>query len=242
MRVFAFSVLFLLLGLISFFSFSSKKREVKIYLAGPEVFLPNPIEKGNWKREVIERFNRTVLKGDDFRFMALYPMDPIIKDFKLDPQTAMRIFYNNIDLMKEADIVIANMTRFRGPSMDVGTAFEMGFVYALNKPVLGYYSVQETYCTSDQKASDFDCTSFDSDKSTLYVDKVKNFAKGYFMGSGEFEGRDRYTHLVEDFKLGDNLMMLGAVRGHSGKSKGYSVADSFWKALEEAAEISRRVE
>jgi nucleoside 2-deoxyribosyltransferase len=43
--------------------------------------------------------------------------------------------------MDSCDICIAHMTPYRGPSMDVGTAYEMGYMRAQGKPVLGYTNV-----------------------------------------------------------------------------------------------------
>ena len=40
--------------------------------------------------------------------------------------------------MQTCDLAIANCTPFRGVSMDVGTAFEVGYMRALDRPVLGY--------------------------------------------------------------------------------------------------------
>ena len=213
------------------------KKEYKIYLAGPEVFMPHPVEKGLKKREIIEKFNKEVLKYANFKFVGLYPLDGEI-DIQFNPETAMKIFNANVKLMNQSDLVIANMTRFRGPSMDVGTAFEMGFMYAAGKPVFGYYNMAETYCTTDQLAlTTFDCTGDDSNEQTLYTEKVESFGQGYFINSLFSQGRDRFTHLIEDFKLSDNLMMVGAVRAVSGKKLGYAMAGSFLAALHEAAEV-----
>ena len=201
--------------------------------------MPNPIAKGAKKLEIIAQFNKEVLKGAGFKFDSLNPMDGEIDDFRLDPETALKIFHANVKLMQQSDLVIANMTRFRGPSMDVGTAFEMGFMYASGKPVFGYYNVNETYCTADQLTSTaFACSGHDSDAQTLYIDKVKKFGDGYFVHPTTPE-RDKFTHSIEDFKLSDNLMMIGAVRALSGKKMGYNMADSFLSALHEAAQKFR---
>ena len=47
--------------------------------------------------------------------------------------------------MERCDILIADMTPFRGPSMDVGTAFEMGLAKAREMPVFGYNDVLGPY-------------------------------------------------------------------------------------------------
>ena len=40
--------------------------------------------------------------------------------------------------MHSCDALVANLTPFRGVSADAGTAFEVGFMRALGRPVLGY--------------------------------------------------------------------------------------------------------
>ena len=47
--------------------------------------------------------------------------------------------------MRGCDLLIANLTPFRGVSMDAGTAFEVGFMRALGRPVLGYTNVTADY-------------------------------------------------------------------------------------------------
>ena len=46
--------------------------------------------------------------------------------------------------MRSCDLLIANLTPFRGVSMDSGTAFEVGFMRALGRPVLGYTTATDT--------------------------------------------------------------------------------------------------
>ena len=219
---------------------ATKTKEVKIYLAGPEVFLPDPIAKGADKHATIERFNAEVLADKNFRFAGLYPMDAQI-DSQIDecaetPTTAMRIFHADVGLMDESDLIIANITRFRGPSADVGTAFEMGYMHAQQKPVFVYYNVQETYFTSDQRETTvLDCASPDSDACTTYAEKVRAFAAGYLVDRSTTKDHDNYTHMIESFGLADNLMLIGAAKATTGEQQGYAPAASFRAALHEAA-------
>ena len=218
----------------------TKTKEFKIYLAGPEVFLPDPIAKGADKYAAIERFNQEILSGKNFHFVGLYPMDAQL-DVQIDesaetPATAMHIFQADVALMDESDLIIANITRFRGPSADVGTAFEMGYMYAQGKPVFAYYNMQETYATDDQRqASVFDYASPDSDARTDYAKKVRDFAAGHLIDRSSTKDRDNYTHMIENFGLADNLMLIGAAKAITGEEHGYAPADSFWAALQEAA-------
>ena len=211
-------------------------KKIKIYLAGPEVFLPDPIAKGADKRAAIERFNHEILPDKKFRFVGLYPMDADIDGCAETPATAMRIFHADVGLMDESDLVIANITRFRGPSADVGTAFEMGYMHAQQKPVFTYYNMQETYGTDDQnEIPALDCASSDSNARTTYAKKVHDFAAGYLVDRSITKDQDNYTHRIEGFGLADNLMLMGAAKAATGEEQGYAPADSFWAALQEAA-------
>ena len=48
------------------------------------------------------------------------------------------IFKGDIRLIDESDIIVANLNNFRGQTMDDGTAFELGYGYALGKLLYGY--------------------------------------------------------------------------------------------------------
>ncbi|WP_238122655.1 MULTISPECIES: nucleoside 2-deoxyribosyltransferase [unclassified Xanthobacter] len=101
---------------------------MKLYLAGPEVFLDDAREIGRRKMALCARFG----------FTGLYPIDgePLLVD--ASGTLSRTIFLNNIGLMRAADAVVANLTPFRGVSADPGTAFELGFAFALGKPVAAY--------------------------------------------------------------------------------------------------------
>lgn len=107
----------------------------KAYLAGPEVFLPNAREIGAGKKAIC------AANGLD----GLFPLDKDVPAGNRKPgEVAFAIYVANIELLDRADLVIANLTPFRGPSMDVGTAFEVGFASARGLPVFGYTKVAES--------------------------------------------------------------------------------------------------
>ena len=157
-----------------------EKKTYYIYLAGPEVFLLDPIQAGKDKKEVLQRISRYCL----FNLVGLYPMDNEIPDFSENKETGLRIYQANMEQIKKADVVVVNMVRFRGPSMDVGSAFEMGVARGLNKPVFGYYDTFPFYNVKE--------------KPELYCDKVKKFCSDDGLA-------------VENFDMPDNLMMIGAL-------------------------------
>jgi nucleoside 2-deoxyribosyltransferase len=108
----------------------------RVYLAGPEVFLPNALEIGRAKAALAREAG----------FEGLFPLDQQLDLAGLPRlEQARRISLANEALMRSADLLIANLTPFRGVSMDAGTAFEVGFMRALGRPVLGYTNVAGDY-------------------------------------------------------------------------------------------------
>jgi nucleoside 2-deoxyribosyltransferase len=150
----------------------------RIYLAGPEVFLPNAEEIGERKKAICRKHG---LEGE-------FPADIELDDSTLEgSKRGWQISRANEDLMCVCDLLIANMTPFRGPSMDVGTAFEMGFMRALGRPILGYTN---------------------SDKDLL--SRTKTYLAGRFRRrNGVVEDSNRM--FIEDYGFAENLMVEGAV-------------------------------
>jgi len=112
--------------------------EMRVYLSGPDVFFPNAIEIGHAKKEICARFGLEGVYPLDADFSGLlelsHPADVGYASFRL-----------MVGLMDSCDLVIANMTPFRGPSMDVGTAVEIGYMHGRGKPVFGYTNVVDDY-------------------------------------------------------------------------------------------------
>jgi nucleoside 2-deoxyribosyltransferase len=108
----------------------------RIYLAGPEVFLPDALAMGARKGAMCAEHG---LQG-------VFPLDGQLNLGGLAKAEAARaISEANEGLMRSCDGLIANLTPFRGVSMDSGTAFEVGFMRALQRPVLGYTNVVADY-------------------------------------------------------------------------------------------------
>ena len=99
---------------------------MKVYLAGPDVFLPDAIEFGRRKVDLCVRYGLT----------GLYPLDNTIDLAAAD--ASLQIFRGNEEMMNEADAILANLTPFRGPSADTGTVYELGYMAAAGKLCLGY--------------------------------------------------------------------------------------------------------
>jgi nucleoside 2-deoxyribosyltransferase len=109
-------------------------REPRIYLAGFDVFRTDAKTHGEHLKHLCRE------RG----FVGVYPLDGAVP-VALAPEEAARWIYRaNIEAIRSADIVMANLNDFRGPGEpDSGTAFEVGFAAALGKPVFGYRSSAE---------------------------------------------------------------------------------------------------
>jgi nucleoside 2-deoxyribosyltransferase len=106
---------------------------VKVYLAGPDVFLSDAPEVGRQKTEVCRRHG----------LIGLYPLDNVIDRTAAD--ASLRIFKANEAMMDQADAIIANLTPFRGPGADTGTVYELGYMAARGKFCLGYSNDPAVY-------------------------------------------------------------------------------------------------
>jgi nucleoside 2-deoxyribosyltransferase len=144
-----------------------------IYLAGPDVFLPDAIDIGRRKAELCARHGMS----------GLYPLDNAVDLTAKD--ASLKIFRGNEAMMNEADVIIANLTPFRGASADAGTVYELGYMAGRGKLCLGY-----------------------SNDPSSYADRVRQFTE---VRSRDGRLVDALGLTVEDFGLSDNLMMIHAL-------------------------------
>src|SRR5262249_8152221 len=102
---------------------------LRIYLAGPDVFLREAEALASEKRRLCEAYG----------FTGVSPIDNIIDFSGLSKrEAALRIALTNERLIRDCNLVIANITPFRGPSADAGTVYEMGYARGLGRPVFAY--------------------------------------------------------------------------------------------------------
>ncbi|MFM2281745.1 MAG: hypothetical protein RLZZ444_3976 [Pseudomonadota bacterium] len=104
---------------------------MKLYIAGPEVFLPNAREMLKRKAELARQYG----------FEPLCPGDLEIP--KTDSLRQMGLAISEIDehMMNQSQAVIANLTPFRGIAADPGTVFELGYMCGQGKLVAVYTNV-----------------------------------------------------------------------------------------------------
>lgn len=102
---------------------------MRVYLAGPEVFLADADAVAAAKRAVC------AAHGLEGVFPTDHRADPAADSAA---EEHMRLYLRNEAHIRSCDALIANVTPFRGPSADAGTVFEMGFMRALDRPVFAY--------------------------------------------------------------------------------------------------------
>ncbi len=110
----------------------------RVYLAGPDVFLPDPDARGARLKEVCARHG---LHGRLSRSIRC-PAEPDSWSSLLEWE---RIALRNEAHIRSCDALIANLTPFRGASADVGTVFELGFMRALGRPVFGWTNTTASF-------------------------------------------------------------------------------------------------
>ncbi len=179
-------------------------RKPKLYLAGPEVFLPDALEKAEEQCALCAQYG----------FVGLHPMDNNIDPRKRDPikirelyqslrvfrgdiqkllthfaqeqeeiLSALQIYLGDLYQIFQCDIVVANCNAFRGALMDDGTAYELGVGNALGKPSYGY--IAQRLPAKQHILSHYPCT--------LREDGIPIDKDGYLV--------------VDDFGTSINLMM-----------------------------------
>jgi nucleoside 2-deoxyribosyltransferase len=98
-----------------------------LYLAGPEVFLPDARGLGRRKQALCAAYG----------FHGLYPLDNELSE-TADARLDQLIYRANVAMIHAADAGIFNLSPFRGPSADAGTVFELGLMVGLDKPCFAY--------------------------------------------------------------------------------------------------------
>ncbi|MCB4820922.1 nucleoside 2-deoxyribosyltransferase [Roseicella aerolata] len=103
---------------------------LQAYLAGPDVFLPDAA--GHARRKVAICARHGILGrpplNEDVASLAAMP----------EAEAWQTIFRKDLAMMEECDLVIANLTPFRGASADAGTLVELGWFLGRGRPIFGY--------------------------------------------------------------------------------------------------------
>lgn len=109
---------------------------MRIYLAGPEVFFPDPAAEAAAKKATLSRLGHE----------GVFPLDNEIDTTSSSPEEAgLAIARANVDLMHACDGIIANLSPWHGPSADIGTVAELIYMGTLGKPVAAYSTATDSF-------------------------------------------------------------------------------------------------
>jgi|KBSMisStandDraft_5_1062788.scaffolds.fasta_scaffold867147_2 nucleoside 2-deoxyribosyltransferase len=157
----------------------------RAYLAGPDIFLPDAAKRVADQKAICARYG----------LVGVSPLDPATEEHADLPEWR-RIAMHNEALIHSCDILLANLTPFRGPSADVGTVYELALMRALGRPVFGYATT----------ATDFTRRTLD------FVS-----GRGGAIAGADRSWRDSDGMLVEQFGRFDNLMVDAGVAASGGR-------------------------
>jgi nucleoside 2-deoxyribosyltransferase len=117
---------------------------VKVYLAGPEVF----------SHDAPVIFEKAVKFAKEIGLVPLSPFDAVpASHVKNDVSMAKKIYQGNVGLIDECDVVVANLSSFRGSEPDSGTVFEVGYAIARGKKVIAFIEQESHYYEKVMKVS-----------------------------------------------------------------------------------------
>jgi nucleoside 2-deoxyribosyltransferase len=108
---------------------------MKVYLAGPEVFLPNARDQLDIKIALT-------------RAVGLIPVSPgdlVIPQKPTPHEFGLAVSEIDEQLMDSADAIIANLTPFRGLAADTGTVYELGYMCGRGKIAYAYSNVADDH-------------------------------------------------------------------------------------------------
>lgn len=185
--------------------------KIHAYLAGPDVFFPNAVEIGKRKKAHLATLGIT----------GHFPSDnELPKEAFQDPRAASRMIAGaNRRMMDDCckpgqvGVILVNMSPFHGPSMDVGTAFEVGYMANKGAIVVGY--------TNDDR---------------LFEDRViQDVYKGQGITHKDGMRFGPDGHMIESFGGAENLMITDAIEGSGGHvCRTFEEAAALAKELAEA--------
>lgn len=166
----------------------------RIYLAGPGVFRSDAKQYGDDLKRMAKSFG---MEG-------LWPLDASINDIReanglpriadgevlAGVKNARLIYSANVAMLETCDGVIADISPFRGPSLDPGTAFEIGYAVHAGKPVFAWSETGHI----------------------TYLSRCQGMIPVKYIDHREWrDGRD--GTLIENFGLVDNLMISIPIKG-----------------------------
>ena len=157
------------------------RRIETLYLAGPEVWFPNVGGHFAVRQAMCQAVDFTMLQPDNSELKELDPGEIMARE----------IYAERVARMRRADAAVVNLTPWRGPAADPGTAFEAGFLSGLGKPVMAYLNVAY-------------------EGEVEYRDRIDAHIGAQLDEDGVW--RDGEGCLIEDFGLPETIMLWAEAR------------------------------
>jgi len=157
------------------------RRVETLYLAGPEVWYPNVGAHFGLRQHVCAEAGFEMLLPDNSALNELEPGEIMARE----------IYAERVARMRRADAAIINLTPWRGPAADPGTAFEMGFLAGLGKPIFAWMNIP-------------------LEEDAEYRNRVDAHVGAQLDEDGVW--RDGEGALIEDFGLPETLMLWAEAR------------------------------
>ena len=164
----------------------------RVYLAGPGVFRPDAKLFGKMLQEKCARVGLQGCFPLDNEFAGISPQ-----------QEAPAIYRSNVKLIDSAQAIIADISPFRGPNMDPGTAWEIGYGVAKGLPVYAWSTHPDGLLGRTQKIVGINT---------------------------RHHPVDREGWQIEDFGLIENLMIaVSCASIHPSADEAISACAAYWK-------------
>jgi len=157
------------------------RRIETVYLAGPDLWFPDAAEHMARRTALCDAVGVTALAGPGEGMVETEPSEAMARE----------IYARALERLRLADAVIANLSPWRGPNADPGTAFEVGFAAALAKPVFAYLNVE-------------------AEEEAEYRTRVETVIGATLGEDGAW--RDMDQGAIEDFALPENVMLWAEAR------------------------------
>ena len=176
-----------------------EQRTTKGLLAGPGVFCPDALAYGAALQASCARRG---LRG-------LYPLDNSVTPGTPEAMAA-EIFRGNVAMIDEAQAIVADISPFRGPNMDPGTAWEIGYGAAWGLPIFAWSSNTSTLLKRTQRhyginsATDPDGMTIDTE--TTQAGVVERFEKVFLRQSAGTQTLQQRVSAVGDIRVVVNIL------------------------------------
>lgn len=157
------------------------RRIQAVYLAGPDAAFPGAGDLFARKRALCAGAGLT----------ALTPFDEALVEAEPSEAMARELYAARIARIRRCDVLVANLSPWRGPGCDPGAAFEAGFAAALGRPVFAYLNV-----TAEAEAD--------------HRERVLAWMGGGLGADGRW--RDAHDCEIEDFGLPETPMLWAEAR------------------------------